>query len=190
MCVQSQQQLAKVGRRIRPCVHGDVCDSRRAGRVRARKSRICCQRVFLFWCKPGWQLTQLSPSTCLVTSLSFHSSLCMQKCTDPALLCSLPHTDNSAGVDAPQCLQVAPLIPPTGTSTTCTLTPYPAARSAGNQSPYKYGCSDPIDKKASSQLHVPHTSSLLAFASCLILLLSPLENEKSKPTYKLSILPD
>lgn len=108
MCVQSQQQLAKVGRRIRPCVHGDVCDSRRAGRVRARKSRICCQRVFLFWCKPGWQLTQLSPSTCLVTSLSFHSSLCMQKCTDPALLCSLPHTDNSAGVDAPQCLQVAP----------------------------------------------------------------------------------
>lgn len=54
-----------------------------------------------FWCKPGWQLTQLSPSTCLVGSFSFPSSPYTQKCTILAVLCSLPHADDFAGADVP-----------------------------------------------------------------------------------------
>lgn len=56
---------------------------------------------FFFRCKPGWQLTQLSPSTCLVGSFSFPGSPYMQKRTTLAVLCSLPHTDDFAGDDVP-----------------------------------------------------------------------------------------
>lgn len=68
-----------------------------AGRVQAQKCGICCHRVFLFQCKLVWQLTQLSPSTCLFQSLSFHSTLYTQECTNLATLCSHSHSDNFAG---------------------------------------------------------------------------------------------
>lgn len=57
-----------------------------AGRVQAQKCGICCHRVFLSQHKLGWQLTQLSPSTCLVQShsssaLCTHSSAQTQQCS-------------------------------------------------------------------------------------------------------------
>jgi len=73
-----QQQLregGQAGRRTHPCVRGGARDSRRVGRVQALKCGICCHRVFLFRCKLGWRLTQLSPSTCLAASPSFHGTL-------------------------------------------------------------------------------------------------------------------
>lgn len=173
-CVpRGQQQLAKVGRRICPCVHGDVCDSRRAGRVQAQKSRICCQRIFLFWCKPGWQLTQLSPSTCLVTSLSLYSSLCMQMCTAPALLCSLPHADNFAAVDVLQYLQVAPLIPPTGcTLTACTLTPLSSCKVSRKPAPLLIWVLSTL-RPHRQERYVPAPRPTYSFTSSIYLLLYP-----------------
>lgn len=56
---------------------------------RLRSVEYAATGYFLFQCKPGWQLTQLSPSTCLVGSFSFPSSPYMQKRTILAVLCSL-----------------------------------------------------------------------------------------------------
>lgn len=124
MCPQGSGGWGKVGRGTHLCVRGGECDSRHAGRVQALKCGLCCHRVFLFRCKPGWQLTQLSPSTCLVESPSFHDTLHTQKCTNLAMLCSRSHSHNFAGGDhAWYLFKVEPLFLPTGMVAAHILTP-------------------------------------------------------------------